>query len=91
MTTKFHDATRDLAKAACHSSGSSSVLMLNQDAIYESGDSLAQEVPGVPWHCENPATTKQTPPSFLESKSLLEQNCCRFRHPFMRQSSSSND
>ena len=90
MTTRFHDATRDLARAACHSSGSSSVLMLNQDAIYESGDSLAQEVPGA-LGCENPDTTKQTPLSFLESKSLLEQNCCRFRHPFMWQSSSSKD
>src|SRR5689334_2224041 len=67
----------DLAKAACRTGGSSSVLMLFPDAIFRPGDSFAAETPGKSPNSENPDTTWQTPLLFLESKSLLEQNCCR--------------
>jgi len=51
--------------------------MLFPDAIFRPRDSFAAETPGKSPNSENPDTTWQTPLLFLESKSLLEQNCCR--------------
>ncbi|HWS16577.1 MAG TPA: hypothetical protein VN223_01110, partial [Candidatus Elarobacter sp.] len=38
VATRFHVRYQDLAKAACPDSGSSSVLILNQDAIFSLRD-----------------------------------------------------
>src|SRR5579871_3206263 len=55
--------------------------MLFPDAISELRDSYDSESRGKSPQSENPDTTWQTRPPFLESKSLLEQNCCRLAHP----------
>ena len=57
--------------------GSSSVLMLFPDAIFRRRDSFAAETHRKSPNSENPDTTWQTQALLLESKSLLEQNCCR--------------
>ena len=55
--------------------------MLFPDAISELRDSYDSESQGKSPQSENPDTTWQTLPPVLESKSLLEQNCCRLAHP----------
>jgi hypothetical protein len=61
--------------------------MLFPDAIFRPRDSFAAETPGKSPNSENPDTTWQTPLLFLESKSLLEQNCCRLAASHLKASS----